>query len=104
MCMLMISLKVGDRIRFAGEQKLYNVMAVNKRFAICTKPMNLYDTVLYTILDNKVGMRGTNNLVFNKYDYSTQADIDRCLKDLQFGSIAVSGRNRVPIEITKFEH
>ena len=88
-------MKVGDRVFLPGEQKPYTVRACDERYAICTKPMNLKNTVLYFIYDSVLGIRGTDNMVFcNGYETDEQC-LDR-LKELQSGRIEVSKRNWVP--------
>lgn len=57
-------LKVGSKIKFAAEKKPYTVQAADERFAICTKPFNPQRTVLYTVIDFKEDVRGTENLIF----------------------------------------
>lgn len=92
-------LKVGDRIYVANEKRGYQIKARNNRYLICTKPH--FKTCLYFIADTLEMVRGTNNLVFNPYDYCIQEDIDDCLDDLEKGKIEVSWRNRVPFIIDK---
>jgi hypothetical protein len=53
----MSRLRVGTRLKFASERQRYQVRAVSKRFAVCTKPFNLRRTVRYTIIDFKTGDR-----------------------------------------------
>lgn len=96
----------GFKIYFVGERIGYTIKACNKRYLICTKPYNPKKTVLYTIVDLKEEIRGTNNLVFNLYDYAKQKDIERCMKDLISGESDLDGlkitrRNRVPLQIVK---
>jgi hypothetical protein len=89
------------RVYFSREKRPYTVKACDNRYAICTKPFNPLKTVLYTIIDAEQGVRGTNNLVFNIYDYKKQEDIEECLKDLSGGEVEVSHRNRVALDIVK---
>lgn len=77
-----IEIKVEDLIYLYEDKKPYKVKACNEEFAICTKPFNLKQTCLYTILDWKRGMCNRNNMVFNPYDYMIQKDIEQCLIDL----------------------
>ena len=91
------SLGVGDKMR-------YTVKAKSDRYLICTKPFSPQKTVLYTIIDLKRLVRGTNNLVFNGYDYAVQEDIDECLKDLEAERgngnwIEVSHRNCILLNV-----
>ncbi len=98
-----IKLSEGEKVYFHGELQPYTVKACDNRFAICTKPYNPKRTVLYTIVDLKEGIRGTNNLVFNCYDYKKQKEILECLKDLQSGETEITRRNRVPLQIMLIE-
>jgi hypothetical protein len=94
-------LHVGCKVKFEAERGVYTVKARSERFAICTKPFNPKRTVIYTIVDFKREVRGTNNLIFNIYDYAVQADIDNCLRDLEdpHGVVEVSHRNCVDLDI-----
>jgi hypothetical protein len=91
---------VGTEIEFLEADEIYTVKAMDERFVICTAPCPEQETVYYTIIDRERDVRGTNNLVFNTYDYSSQADIDECLRDLQSGEIEVTYRNCVDLFIT----
>lgn len=95
-------LKVGDKVKFTGEKQRYTIKARSDRFIICTKPFNLKKTCLYTIIDLDRMVRGTNDRVFNPYDYMIQEDIDDCLNDLVSGEIEVSYRNCVPLDIDRW--
>jgi len=94
-----IDIKIGTKIYFLKEKRPYVVKALNERFIICTKPFNLQKTVYYTIIDINENIRGTNNLVFNLYDYKDINDINECLKDLESGETQISHRNRVELDI-----
>lgn len=94
-------LKVGSKIWFYGEKRPYTVKAISDRFAICTKPYNPKHTVLYTIVDFKEEIRGTNDFIFNPYDYAVQEDIDECMADLISGETEISRRNRVNLIVTQ---
>ena len=106
-----IKLILGNKIYFAEEKRPYTVKACNDRFVVCTKPFNLKHTVLYTIVDLKEKIRGTNNLIFNSYDYSVQEDIEDFLNDLQLFSdnkelnigLSISHKNRIPLNIIKIK-
>ena len=93
------NLKVGDKIKFVPEKQKYTVKAKSERYLICTKPFNPKKTVLYTIVDLKRLVRGTNNRVFNPYDYAVQKDIDECLRDLESEQIEVTHRNCVKLDV-----
>lgn len=96
-------MKINDKIYFKKEKKPYRIKAMNDRFLICTKPFNLKHTVLYTIVDLNEKIRGTNNLIFNCYDYAVLDDVNACLNDLEHGLVDISHRNRVPLDIVKRE-
>jgi hypothetical protein len=56
--------KIGDKIKFKREKQRYTIQATDGRYLICTKPFNAKKTVIYTIVDLKEKIRGTDNLVF----------------------------------------
>lgn len=93
------NLKAGDKIKFQNEKHKYTIKAKSDRYLICTKPFNLQKTCLYTIIDLDRLVRGTNNLVFNAYDYMVQEHIDECLKDLETGEIEVTHRNCILLDV-----
>lgn len=95
------NLKVGDKIKFQSEKQKYTVKAKSNRYLICTKPFNLKKTVLYTIIDLERLVRGTNNMIFNPYDYAIQEDIDKGLMDLESENnvCEVSHRNCIKLDV-----
>jgi|SRR5579872_3324131 len=67
--------KVGQKVKFFNEKKRYTIQACDERYAVCTYPINIikkrhggkYEhekTVMYTVIDLKKNLRGTENLVF----------------------------------------
>lgn len=90
--------KVGDQIYVPTEKKPYRVRCRDDRFIICTKPMNIYHTVLYFIIDLKERMRGPDNMVFC-FGYETDEDCLANLKRLQNGTMEVSIRRGIPLDI-----
>lgn len=98
-----MDLKIGDKVYFARDKRPYTVKAHDERFAICTKPFNLQQTCLYTIIDWTKGQRNRNNMVFNPYDYTKQEDIERCLRDLSDPEhvCEISRRGAVDLDIVK---
>ena len=88
-----------DKIKFEEEKRAYTVRARNEQYLICTKPFNPKHTVLYTIIDLVEGIRGTNDFIFNPYNYAITEDCLRCLKDLISGEAKISKRNRIPLKI-----
>lgn len=93
-------LKVGAKIRFAEEKQAYTVQATDGRFAVCTKPFNARRTVLYTIIDLKEKVRGTENLVFS-FGFETRQKCEEALARLHAGETAVSHRNRIPLVLAE---
>lgn len=56
---------VGTKIWFGSKRYGYTVRASNTAFAVLTRPFNIEKTVLYTIIDWELGIRGPSNLIFN---------------------------------------
>lgn len=94
------SRRVGDMIHFHGERHGYRVQARDGRYLVCTKPMNIRHTVLYTILDLERWIRGPDNLLFG-YGYETQEQCEANLDRLQRGAMDISRRSRVDIQVTR---
>jgi len=88
---------VGDKIKFKEEKQAYTIRACDGRFLICTKPFNLRRTVIYTIVDLREKVRGTENLIFCM-GFNTEEQCNEALKRLQDGESEVSYRNRIPLE------
>jgi len=95
-------LKVGTKIKFTSEKQRYTVQASNRRFAVCTKPLNVQRTVLYTIIDFKEGVRGTENLIFCA-GFETRKLCEEALGRLERGESEVSYRNRIPLDIERVD-
>lgn len=93
-------LRPGDSVTFAGERQAYRVRAASGRFAILTKPFNLRKTVLYSIIDWERGVRGPDNMIFS-HGYESDPDIAERMQELLEGSIEVSHRRELPIDIIK---
>lgn len=92
-------LKIGDKIKFETEKQRYTVKAKSDRFLICTKPFNPKKTCLYTIIDLDRLVRGTNDRIFNPYDYMIQEDIDECMEDLISGKVEATHRNCILLDV-----
>lgn len=91
---------VGTKIWFESERQGYTVRASNTAFAILTKPFNISKTVLYTIIDWELGIRGPSNLIFN---IGAETD-EQCLGLLDMltsGEIEVSSRRCVELNIRR---
>lgn len=90
--------KVGDEILVPNEKKPYRVRARDDRYIICTKPFNLYHTVLYFIIDVKDKWRAPDNMIFCS-GYETDEQCRKRLKELQDGTIELSMRRGMPLDI-----
>lgn len=88
---------VGQKIKFKSERLRYTVQACNDRYAVCTKPFNPKHTVLYTIIDLKEQIRGTENLIFG-LGAETREQCKAMLQRITSGETEISRRNRVPLE------
>lgn len=99
---------VGSKIKFFNEKQSYTVMASNICFSICTKPLNQIKrlggkkykhdkTVLYTIIDWREGIRGTENLIFG-FGAETMKQCEEMLERLTNGDSEISYRNRVNLD------
>lgn len=99
---LLEKVTVGDRVKFLNEGKPYRVRCRDERFLICTKPFNLYKppTVLYTVIDLKRDVRGTEGVVFGMGAESDES-CRRMLKRLSTGETEVSYRNNVPLDVER---
>jgi hypothetical protein len=100
-----LPISVGQKIWFEDEKSPYTIRACNKRYAICTKPFNPKKTVLYTIIDFKRQIRGTENLVFCM-GFETDQQCREALKRLRKkdddpNRTEISYRNRVALDIVK---
>ena len=97
------SFSVGQKVFFAKEKRPYTVQACDERFAICTKPFNLKQTVLYTIIDPERQVRGTENLIFCM-GFETTNDCQEALGRLQSGESEVSYRNWCHLDVVRVEN
>lgn len=95
--MIKTTLPVGCKIKFANEKRPYTIRASNDRFAICTKPFYIINTVIYTIIDLQRGVRGTEGTVFCT-GFESDQDCQDALERLTTGETQVSHRNFVPLE------
>lgn len=91
---------VGTKLWFKSEKQCYTVRASNAAFAILTKPFNISKTVLYTIIDWELGIRGPNNLIFD-IGAATDEQCQKMLDMLTSGEIKVSLRRCVELDIIK---
>lgn len=95
-------LKAGQLVRFAEEKQRYRIRAADKRYAICTKPMNALRTVLYTVVDFEQRIRGTENLIFCA-GAVTDEQCSEMLERLATGKTQISRRNRIKLRITEVD-
>lgn len=93
-------MKKGSKVQFAEERRSYTVRAIGLRFAVCTKPFNPRHTVLYTIIDIKEKVRGTENLVFGM-GAETNEQCENMLRRLESGETEISRRNLIPLLVCK---
>ena len=97
-----MKLKIDDKIKFREEKQKYTVQASSNRYAICTKPFNPQKTVLYTIIDFKENVRGTENLIFS-FGFETRKKCKEALERLENNETEVSYRNRIELDIEKIK-
>lgn len=93
-----MKVQVGDKVYVPNEKKPYKVRCRDDRYIICTKPMNIYHTVMYFIVDLVDKWRAPDNSVFC-FGYETDEDCIKRLKDLQDGRIELSVRRGIPLDI-----
>lgn len=91
---------VGTKIWFESERQGYTVRASNAAFAILTKPFNIEKTVLYTIIDWELGIRGPSNLIWGT-GVETDEECLELLDMLTSGEIEVSSRRCVKLDISR---
>ena len=89
---------IGDKVYIPSEKRPYTVKARDDRYIICTKPFNLRNTVFYFIIDLVEKWRAPDNMVFC-FGYETDEDCLERLKDLQEGTIELSRRRGLPLDI-----
>lgn len=91
---------LGAKVKFAEEKQRFTIRAVNVAFAVCTKPFNAKKTVLYTIIDWELNIRGTENLILGM-GAETDEECEEMLNRLTTGESEVSHRNNIPLKIEK---
>jgi len=91
-------MKVNSKIKFVGEKQRYTIQAINDDFAICTKPFNLKKTTIYTVVDFKRNIRGTENLIFPR-GAETKEQCEAMLTRLVNKETDISHRNNIPLQI-----
>lgn len=105
---ILSDLKTQDKIWFEEEKRPYTIQARSDRFLVCTKPLAIHKTVLYTIVDTKELIRGTENLIFG-IGAESRKDCEEMIsrleglnQDIGFQT-EISYRNRIPLKIKKYE-
>ena len=88
--------QVGDKVYVPKEKKPYRVKARDDRYIICTKPC--FGTVLYFIVDLEERWRAPDNMIFCS-GYETDEDCKERLEELQKGTIELSARRGIPLDI-----
>lgn len=91
-------MKVGQKIKFKEEKQRYTIQACNKRYAVCIKPFNPKKTVLYTIVDLKEKIRGTENLILSE-GAETREQCEEMLERIVSGKTEISHRNKIGLNI-----
>lgn len=89
----------GTKIKFFNEKQSYTVQALSERFTICTKPLNIHKTVLYTIIDWEDQRRGPEDLVFGMGAETREQCLEMLVRllDGRSGRSRVSYRHDVPM-------
>lgn len=93
-----MKVKVGDKVYVPTDKRPYKVRARDDRYIICTKPFNLQHTVLYFIVDLVDKWRAPDNMIFC-HGYETDEDCVERLKELQDGTIELSRRRGITLDI-----
>lgn len=89
---------IGDKVCVPTDKRPYTVKARDERYIICTKPFNVRHTVLYFIIDLLNKWRAPDNMIFCS-GYETIEDCQERLKELQDGTIELSRRRGIPLDI-----
>lgn len=90
--------EVGDKVFMPGHKRPFRVRARDERYIICTKPFNPQKTVQYFIIDLVQKWRAPDNMIFCS-GYETGEDCLNRLKELQDGTIELSRRRGIPLDI-----
>ena len=93
-----MKVKVGDKVYIPTDKRPYTVKARDERYIICTKPFNARHTVLYFIIDLVNKWRAPDNMIFC-HGYETDEDCAARLEELQNGTIELSRRRGIPLDI-----
>lgn len=93
-----MKVSVGDKVYIPTDKRPYTVKARDDRYIICTKPFNAKHTVLYFIIDLLNKWRAPDNMIFC-HGYETDEDCVERLEELQDGTIELSRRRGIPLDI-----
>lgn len=93
-----MKVKIGDKVFIPQHKRPFTVRVRDDRYIICTKPFNAQHTVIYFIVDLVEQRRGPDNMVFCS-GYESDEDCIERLKELQDGTIEVSYRRGIPLDI-----
>ena len=89
---------IGEKVFISGHKRPFKVKARDERYIICTKPFNPQRTVQYFIIDLIEKWRAPDNMIFC-FGYETDEDCRERLKQLQDGTIELSRRRGIPLDI-----
>ena len=93
-----MKVSIGDKVYVPGYKRPFKVRARDDRYIICTKPFNPKHTVIYFIVDLVKKRRAPDNMIFCS-GYDTDEDCQERLQELQNGTIELSIRRGIPLDI-----
>lgn len=99
---------VGSRVKVDGasdRRRWWTVEAADQRYAIVTRQQDFHPagTLVYSILDYHEGVRGPCDLTGQGWSSLTPAGCAELLGELQQGTVGLSHRNRLPLQVTAVE-
>lgn len=118
-------LKPQDKIYFFAEAQPMTIRAINERYAVCTRYLDIdddfeliwhevergaypdvqtaYETIkvtpIYSLLDFEKMKKAPSDRLFNPFDYRLQEDCEKCLRELASGAHSLSRRRGVDLLI-----
>ena len=95
-----IKVEVGSKIWLHEGKRPFTVRASNRFYSICTKPLNCRKTVVYTIIDWKNNINGTENLIFG-CGAETKEQCEQMLDRITNAESNISQRNWCELKIVK---
>ena len=84
---------VGGKLRIANNPYLYNVMARNNRYIICTRKYNGHKNIAHTIIDLRENVYGDDGGPAGRYDTAEMCQTR--LKELQNGTISIATTKKI---------